>query len=151
MYQDFSGFWHESKPGEFMEMMNNGRRWPPNNQGQQAPAQAPQQTQNVKQAQNFQHLTFDIIFVSKREDTDLFDVKPGLDQIFCAEDESWLAVKTAVGNSSKTTFYQKEPEKPAQQAVDMSVFARRDEIPGLVSAAILEITKQQEGTNNGTS
>lgn len=138
MYYDAWGNAHESWPGELSGRMNNGGQTQQQNQRPQAaqPAQQP--------AQQLMHKTFDILFVDSRDEVDKISVNPGCDQIFAAKDDSFFAVKSAIGNTSSTVFYRKEDPKPAQQPVDMSVFARRDEIPALVSAAFLAMKKQQE-------
>jgi hypothetical protein len=152
MYQDFSGFWHESRPGEFMEMMNSGRRWP-NGPGQQA--QSPQQAQNPKQDQNFPHRQADIIFLKKQEDMDAVEVKSGYDQIFAAEDDTWFAVKSAVGNGYTTKLYLLQEPAPSPGQVDMSQYVTKKQIaealPGMIATEISNlINKQREDAGNGT-
>jgi len=145
MWKDMSGIMHESRPGEFQDMLNqNSGGWPAPRQGQQNQPQATQQTVQQNQ-QGPLHKVFDIIFVDSREEVDKTTVNPGCDQIFAAKDDSFFAVKSSIGNTSTTTFYGREEPKPAQQPIDMSIYARRDEIPELVSAAFLAMTKQQDG------
>lgn len=142
MYYDAYGNPHESWPGELSGRMQ------PRQQGQQSQmnqqqAQAPAQTQ-----QNFVHRQCDIIFVDSREDVEKISVNPGYDQVFAAKDDSFFAVKSAVGNSSTTVFYQMEKPKPPQ-TVDMSAYVKRDEVASLVSATIMELMKQQGAQSDG--
>ena len=57
--------------------------------------------------------------------------------LFFANDDSFIAVKSA-GVNGQTSFnvYDKRPPAPAVPAFDPSEYVRRDELPGLIMAAV---------------
>lgn len=159
MWKDMSGIMHESRPGEFEAIMNqNSGGWPALRQGQQ---QNGQQSQQVQQAtaqnggnDNVLHRQADIIFLDRPEEMNGFEVKPGYDQVFAGKDDTWFAVKSAVGNGYTIKHYPLQEPKPAPAQVDMAQFVTRAQIeealPRMIENGITEYVKRQEGKNNGT-
>jgi hypothetical protein len=81
-----------------------------------------------------------------------FEVKPGYDQVFAGKDDSWFAVKSAVGNSDTIKHYPLQEPKPAPAQVDMAQFVTRAQIeealPRMIAAEFNKYV--QEGKSNGT-
>lgn len=161
MWKDMSGIMHESRPGEFEAIMNqNSGGWPAPRQGQQQNGQQSQQTaQNVQtqaqksNEQNVMHRSADIIFLDRMEEMNGFEVKPGFDQVFSAKDDTWFAVKSAVGNGYTIKYYPIQEQK-ANGPVDLSQFVTRQQIeealPRMISDGISDYVKRQEEKKNGT-
>lgn len=161
MWKDMSGILHESRPGEFEAIMNqNSGGWPAPRQGQQQNGQQAQQTaQNVQtqapksNEQNVMHRSADIIFLDRTEEMNRFEVKPGYDQVFSAKDDTWFAVKSAVGNGYTIKYYPLQEQK-ANAPVDYTQFVTRQQIeealPRMISDGISDYVKRQEEKKNGT-
>ena len=146
MYYDIYGNPHEQYPGELSGVMR-GQNQQNGQNGQNQQRQPPQANQN------FRHRQADLIFLRDPKEMEGFEVKPGFDQVFVAEDSSWFAVKSAVGNGYTTALYpRQEPKEPAQ--VDMSMFVTRAQIeealPRMIENGITDYVKRQEGKANGT-
>lgn len=157
MWKDMSGIMHESRPGEFEAIMNqNSGGWPSPRQGQQNS----QQTQQAQQAtaqngvnDNVLHRQADIIFLDRPEEMNGFEVKPGYDQVFAGKDDTWFAVKSAVGNGYTIKYYPLQEQK-ANAPVDYTQFVTRQQIeealPRMISDGISDYVKRQEEKKNGT-
>lgn len=159
MWKDMSGIMHESRPGEFEAIMNqNSGGWPAPRQGQQQNGQQAQQTAQQATAQNggndnVLHRQADIIFLDRMEEMNGFEVKPGYDQVFAGKDDTWFAVKSAVGNGYTIKYYPLQEQK-ANGPVDYTQFVTRQQIeealPRMISDGISDYVKRQEEKKNGT-
>lgn len=66
-----------------------------------------------------------------------FPVNAGASQMMMAKDDSFIAVKSMLANGQYTVdFYDKRPPAPPEPTFDPSAYVRRDEIDGLVAAAV---------------
>ena len=66
-----------------------------------------------------------------------FPVPVGVTQEFVAQDDSFVAFKTnGVNGQSDIVYYDRRPPTPPAPVFDPSVFVRRDEIDGMIAAAM---------------
>lgn len=69
-----------------------------------------------------------------------FPVNAGASQMMMAKDDSFIAVKSMLANGQFTVdIYDKRPPAPPEPTFDPSAYVRRDEIDGLVAAAVAAV------------
>lgn len=79
----------------------------------------------------------EIIQVDDEKSAANYPVGAGSSQMMIARDESAIFVKTATANGQATLdVFSKRPRKPVEPQMDLSEYVRRDEIEGLIAAAM---------------
>lgn len=109
-------------------------------QMQTAPAQQPQAPRMVE-----------IFPVDGETAVNLFPVANGTSAVLMDKGDAFLSVKSAALDGSITIiYYDKRPPAPPEPTPDFSQYVRRDEIEGLVSAALAaQEHKNRGGADNG--
>lgn len=98
----------------------------------QAPQPIPQSVQHQQQTR-----MVEVIPVANESAVVDFPVPVGVTQEFVAQDDSFVAFKSnGVNGQSDIVYYDKRPPAPPTPAFDPAIFVRRDEIDGVVAAAI---------------
>jgi len=100
-----------------------------------------QPAQNSPQPQAAQMMTpptirAEIVQVDNEAAAERFPVGIGSSQMMIAKDDSAIFVKTASANGYTLDVFEKRPPAPPAPVFDPSAFVRRDEINGLISAAL---------------
>lgn len=101
------------------------------------PFQAPQpMPQPVPQHQQ-QSRMVEVIPVANEGAVVDFPVPVGVTQEFVAQDDSFVAFKSnGVNGQSDIVYYDRRPPAPPAPAFDPAAFVRRDEIDGMIAAAM---------------
>jgi len=95
-----------------------------------------QQYQQMQQPTQ-QTRSVDVVAVGNEKAVEDFFVPVGVTQMFVATDDSFVAFKSNGANGQGgITYYDKRPPAPQEPTFDPSVYVRRDEIDGIVAAAV---------------
>ena len=87
--------------------------------------------------QHQQSRTVEVIPVANESAVVDFPVPVGVTQEFVAQDDSFVAFKSnGVNGQSDIVYYDRRPPAPPTPAFDPAVFVRRDEIDGMIAAAM---------------
>lgn len=88
----------------------------------------------------------EIIQYGDEIEVDRFPMNAGASQMFISKDENTFIVKTMYANGQyNKDYYDKRPPAPPKPELDPSQFVTRDEIDGLIEAAVAARIHQDKG------
>lgn len=109
----------------------------------QTPQPMPQPAQHQQQSR-----MVEVIPVANESAVVDFPVPVGVTQEFVAQDDSFVAFKSnGVNGQSGVIYYDRRPPAPPAPSFDPSVFVRKDEIEGMIAAALAVqmVPKKEDG------
>lgn len=79
----------------------------------------------------------EIVQVDGQDAAERYPLAAGASQMMIARDDSFIAVKTVLGDGQySVTYYDKRPPAPPEPTPDLSAFVRRDEVEAMIAAAL---------------
>lgn len=77
----------------------------------------------------------EIVQVDGENAVDAFPLAGGASQMMMARDDSFIAIKSMAANGqASTVYFDRRPAEPEKPPLDLSVYVRKDELPGLLAA-----------------
>lgn len=137
-----------------MALFNNGfpTSYQPFSYGYQPYQQTVPQMQGTQMSSSNQMMTpptirAEIVQVDGQDAAERYPLAAGASQMMIARDDSFIAVKTVQGDGQySVTYYDKRPPAPPEPPLDLSVYARRDEVEAMIAAALGARQEPQKAT-----
>lgn len=77
----------------------------------------------------------EIVQVDGENAVDAFPLAGGASQMMMARDDSFIAIKSMTANGQASiVYFDRRPAEPEKPPLDLSVYVRKDELPGLLAA-----------------
>lgn len=149
---DQFGRWYPDYPGQqpYMDPQYLRSAGQPQQSAPMSPAQMPGTTQPVQpipQMMTPPTIHAEIVQIDGEAAIAQFPVNAGASQMMMAKDDSFIAVKSMLANGQYTVdFYDKRPPAPPDPVFDPSAYVRRDEIEGLIAAAVAAVQPTKRAT-----